>query len=357
MPRSWRRRRNESTLAGAGRARRGHRQPTVERRAAAADQGPLPRERTAVSQPHHLGAASGSPPTGRSCAAGPGAGGSAASTAGRRPSRGSPVASPRCPGGEGPYRAGAGRGWPRSARVRWPTCSGGPAGPPRHVKAALADIGPPKWTSRTGRRPGAGRRRGPEPPARRGVALLPALDPTRWAGRSATGTSAPTPRSCSTATATSARRCGGTAGWSGGWARAGRRQVVVRLLETGTAGRPEVDRGRRRPPGRRGSTAPAFTPRFRTPLERELRLTRQWASGIRHPPSTSNTRLRRPNAIHEPTHRASSTSSSSLKAAWSRAQSASSIPRWSVANRSANSAASRSRSLKPSQSGFEPTFS
>ena len=39
---------------------------------------------------------------------------------------------------------------------------------------------------------------------------------------------------------------------------------------------------------------------------------------IRQPPSTSNTRLSRPKAIHDPTHSASSTSSSSLKAARSR---------------------------------------
>ena len=54
-------------------------------------------------------------------------------------------------------------------------------------------------------------------------------------------------------------------------------------------------------------------------------------AGTRQAPSMSKTWLNRPSASHDPTHRARSTNSSSVKFRWRRAQNSSSIRRWSVA--------------------------
>ena len=92
------------------------------------------------------------------------------------------------------------------------------------------------------------------------------------------------------------------------------------------------------------------------PSTRYRRLTAP-SQGTRQAPSMSKTWLNRPSASHEATHNARSTSSSSLKHARSRAQNVPSMPRWSPAYRSANSAASRSRSENPGHPGSTPTWS
>ena len=72
---------------------------------------------------------------------------------------------------------------------------------------------------------------------------------------------------------------------------------------------------------------------------------RYGAGGIAHVASTPNTRATRPSARNAPTQTASLTSSSSVKCSCNRSQTSSSVSKlaWSVAKRSANSAARRSR--------------
>ena len=87
-------------------------------------------------------------------------------------------------------------------------------------------------------------------PAQPWVALLPALDPARWAGRSAAGTSASTARTASTAAATSAPPSGATAASS-----APGRSARPTARSSCACWRTSARRPRRRSPRRRSACA------------------------------------------------------------------------------------------------------
>ena len=170
----------------------------------------------------------------------------------------------------GAARVELARRWLRSfGPAPYPTCSGGAAGRAGRPRRRWPRCRRSRW-SWTGSRASRWRTTSSSPirsrPPRR---CCPRSTRRRWGGRHGTGSSARTGRRCSTGPATSARPSGGRAGWwaAGRSARPG--EVVLRLLEdigadgaaavSGQAARLEAWLGANR-----------VTPRFRTPLEREL---------------------------------------------------------------------------------------
>ena len=214
-----------------------------------------------------------------SCGADPAAPGWARSTAGCRPSSGPqsserPWPTRRCPPSPRPGSTSSGAGWPPSGRARSPTSGGGRAGAVTELRPALAAIGPDEvdLDGTTGLvLPDDPHDDAPdvEPGPSRGSALLPALDPTvmGWFERDwylgphraalfdRNGNAGPTI-------------------WSdgrvvGGWAHRADGTVAVRLLEdVGSEVHDAVERRAGALEAWLGTRR--FTPRFRTPLEREL---------------------------------------------------------------------------------------
>ena len=139
------------------------------------------------------------------------------------------------------------------------------------VKAAIAAIDAVEVTLESAPRPGCcPTTSSPSTSPTRGWRCSRRSTPPRWGGRAASGTSASSPRSavrCSTATATSARRCGATAEWSAA-GRSGDGEIVFELLIPVDAGTSEGHRRGRRPSTGAASMAPRCTPRFPTPLQR-----------------------------------------------------------------------------------------
>ena len=165
-------------------------------------------------------------------------------------------------------------GCPRSARPPCPTCSGGPAGRPGRSSRPWFSCEVTEVDLRRDHRHHAHRRRCPawtrSPSRPPGWRCCRPWTPPRWAGGTGPGTSGSTRRRCSTGRATSARRSGGTAGSSAAGRNGPDGEIVVRLLEdTGTEAAAAMTAEAQRlrdwiGPGVR------VTPRFRTPLEREL---------------------------------------------------------------------------------------
>ena len=109
----------------------------------------------------------------------------------------------------------------------------------------------------------------PSAPASRGPRCCRHSTRRPWAGRSASGTSGRTARSCSTRTAMPARPCGGT----GAWSAAGRSDPTAR--SSSGCSRTSVPTAsarsrRRRSALPRGSATCAFSPSFLPPFQRAL---------------------------------------------------------------------------------------
>ena len=195
--------------------------------------------------------------------------GRAASTAGRRCPRGLATARTRStrttprPSSRGATSAPSGR--PRS-----PTSSGGRVGRRERSLARSPWSRRPRWkpvaapltcSPTTTLRP---RRR-----VRRGRHSFRCSIRRRWAGSVAAGTSASTARRCSIDRATSGPTVWCDGRIVGGWAQRSDGTIVHRLLEkVGRAGRAAIEREQQRLTALLGEVR--VTPRFRTPVEREL---------------------------------------------------------------------------------------